>query len=393
MEKYISSHKGMRATTLLKVIRAIRQGATSKHDVQLATNLSWGSCSDIINLLINKRILVPFKRDNRKGTRGGRKTTAFRFSDEHYLFFGMEIRANSIFCSLTNLVAKELFSKKIEFDAIFNRENIFHIILSVFHTFLRECKVEEENILGLFISLTGAVDSSNNRLIYSPRYHDIADIDFNRLRALVPFVNYFSIQHDIHAQASSVVRKNQWTEKNFAFLHFGEGVGMTFYNNGFYTGHKGFAGEVGHISHHVSGINRMCTCGRKNCYETILSTSGIHDLIGEICQWRTGRPEDSDDSLLIRSGVLQVVSEAISDLIILVSNILNPGAVFLGGEAVEPFRVFIKPAIEERVNKEAWLGGPGIIRWFSSGDIHCAYGAIINLNDKIIEQFITDNLI
>jgi predicted NBD/HSP70 family sugar kinase len=389
----VSSHKDMRSTTLLKVIRAIRQGATSRHDVQDATKLSWGTCSDIINLLIHKELLVPFKRNNRKGTKGGRKTTAFGFSDERYLLCGMEVRANSVSCSLTNLVAEELFSKNIEFDAIFNRENLFHIILSVFHSFLLEYKAEEENVPGLFISLTGAVDSLKNRLIYSPRYHDIADIDFNRLRAMVPFVRYFSIQHDIQAQASSVVRKNGWKEKNFVFLHFGEGVGMTFYNEGFYSGHQGFAGEIGHIRHHIPGINRTCSCGRENCYETILSTSGIQNLIREICHWRAGTQEEMDDSSLICSGVLQLISDAISDLVVMVSNTLNPGAVFLGGEAVEPYREFIEPVIEERVRKEAWLGGPGIIRWFSSADIRCAYGAIINLNDKIIAQFITDNLI
>jgi len=383
----------MRAATLIKVIKAIREGAKCKNEIQEKTELSWGSCSETISRLVENDLLVTHKIDDKRGGKGGRKTTTFKFYDDRNLLLGMEIKANSILCSLTNFGAEEIHSKKFDFKKTFTQENIFQVILSTFNEFLDKFKIDKKDVAGLLLSLTGAVDPDNNRLIYSPRYTDIADIDFNRFREFIPSIKYFSIEHDIHAQASSVVQKNGWTETNFALLHFGEGVGMTIFNDGFYNGAKGFAGEIGHINHQIKEINKTCTCGRKNCYETILSTSGITELINEICDSKIESVNEITELATTNIQLIDLITNAMVDLIITVSNILNPKAIYIGGEAIEPFIKSVKPVIEERVKKEAWLGGPEIIRWFSSNDINCAYGTILNSSDKIIEQYITDNLI
>jgi len=393
MTKNSASHKDMRSITLMKVIKTIREGAKSKNEIREKTGLSWGSCSETISLLTKNKMLTPIQMDDKKGSKGGRRTTSYKFANDVNLLIGMEIKANSIICSLANLGTEELNSKKYELTEKFRRINIFNIILSVFNKFLNECGLKEENILGLSISLTGAVDLTSNRLIYSPRYKDIVDIDFDQFRHLVPSVRYFTVEHDINAQASSTILNNGWTEKNYAFLHFGEGVGMTIYNEGLYTGAKGFAGEIGHLPHRLEKINKTCTCGRKNCYETILSTSGIFDLIKEKFGSKAANFEKLEPSVLTNPLLLEMISKAISDIIIMVSNILNPGAVYLGGEAIEPFIGPIRSRIEEKVKNEAWLGGPGVIKWFSSKDINCAYGTIMNSNNIVIEQYIADNLI
>lgn len=393
VKKNSTSHKKMRAATLIKVIRAIRERAKCKNEIQEKTGLSWGSCSETISRLVESELLITYKIDDKRGGKGGRKTTAFKFHDDRNLLLGMEIKANSILCSLTNFGAEEIQAKKFDFKNTFTQENIFQVILSTFNEFLDEFKIDKKDVAGLLLSLTGAVDSDNNRLIYSPRYLDMSDIDFSRFRELVPSIKYFSIEHDIHAQASSVVQKNKWMETNFALLHFGEGVGMTIFNDGFYNGAKGFAGEIGHINHQIKEINKTCTCGRKNCYETILSTSGITGLANEICDLNIETIGEISETQASNPILINLVVDAMVDLITTVSNILNPMAIYIGGEAIEPFKKYIKPNIELRIKNEAWLGGPDIIRWFSSDDINCAYGTILNSSDKIIEQYIIDNLI
>lgn len=62
---------------------------------------------------------------------------------------------------------------------------------------------------------------------------------------------------------------------NFMMLTLGTGVGSGIVCNGhLLTGHRGFAGELGHCSVR-GGEGRPCGCGRLDCLQTFCSASGV----------------------------------------------------------------------------------------------------------------------
>ena len=62
--------------------------------------------------------------------------------------------------------------------------------------------------------------------------------------------------------------------KDFIVLTLGTGLGSGIVINGEVVyGHTGFAGELGHTTIVAGG--RDCGCGRKGCYETYASASGL----------------------------------------------------------------------------------------------------------------------
>jgi predicted NBD/HSP70 family sugar kinase len=124
-------------------------------------------------------------------------------------------------------------------------------------------------IEGIGISLPGRFDPGSQRLVFAPNLH-WPDFDLKKV---------------IEKETGLAVRmENAATACLLAELLFGrlngirdavlvtvsEGVGTGVFANGqVITGHRGMAGEFGHISLDPSGI--LCSCGRKGCWETVAS--------------------------------------------------------------------------------------------------------------------------
>lgn len=393
MQRDAGAHKEMRVRTLMKVVNAIREGAYSKFQIQENTGLSWGSCSEIISLLSREDLISVRKTASQHDSRPGRKASGYEFSTMKFLLAGMELKARSIDCSLVNLGGTELNRKEYSLPDKPTNENIFRQISTVYINFLVDSGVKPHALLGLSLSLTGAVDPVKKRLIFSPRYDSLKEMDFSMLQDLLPHIEYFCVDHDINAQSSSVMDKNGWKEANYAFVHCGEGVGMGFYNKEIYTGSRGFAGEIGHVPYHGLKENRICPCGKMNCYETVLSNKGIKDLILEIYGIVPVSMGDLDKSVLTDPILNGIIADAISEMLILISNMLDPGLIVIGGEAIDPFIPEIKHKVVRSLREKAWQGGAEMVRWFHPADINCAYGTIINATPVMIEQYLREKLV
>ena len=87
---------------------------------------------------------------------------------------------------------------------------------------------------------------------------------------------------------------------DFAMLDVSTGVGMGVMSGGrLLRGHRGFAGEIGHVT--VVPGGRRCGCGNRGCLETVVSDSAFARMISK----RVGRRLDVEDSIaLIRAGTI-----------------------------------------------------------------------------------------
>ena len=67
---------------------------------------------------------------------------------------------------------------------------------------------------------------------------------------------------------------------DFAILDVSTGLGLGVVSGGrVITGHKGLAGEIGHIPHDPNG--RLCGCGNRGCLETVASDSALAWMISQ----------------------------------------------------------------------------------------------------------------
>lgn len=107
---------------------------------------------------------------------------------------------------------------------------------------------------------------------------------------VVPFVKMFkkhfdlpmALTNDANAAAiGEMIYGGAKNMNNFVVITLGTGLGSGLVVNGDVVyGHDGFAGEVGHVQVYENG--RMCGCGKRGCFETYASASGIRRTVYEL---------------------------------------------------------------------------------------------------------------
>jgi glucokinase len=109
-------------------------------------------------------------------------------------------------------------------------------------------------------------------------------------KEVVPFIDMFkkhfdlpmALTNDANAAAiGEMIYGSAIDMKNFVIITLGTGLGSGIVVNGEVVyGHDGFAGEVGHVQVYENG--RMCGCGRRGCFETYSSASGLRRTVFEL---------------------------------------------------------------------------------------------------------------
>lgn len=141
---------------------------------------------------------------------------------------------------------------------------------------------------------------------------------------------------------------------NGVYVKLATGIGAGFIFGGeLYRGEWGMAGELGHISIDPSGP--LCRCGNRGCLQTIAGSRVLLDQIAA----SHGEEATLDDLV---AGALQGeaayrraiedAGTAIGSALAIVCNLVNPGAIVLGGQLVAAGDILLAPletALRRRV--------------------------------------------
>lgn len=211
-------------------------------------------------------------------------------------------------------------------------------------------KENEKNIDIIAIATAGAVNYENTRVESStfnmPKGYN--EIEFKSLSYKPVFV-----ENDANAAAWAEHKIGAGeNEKNTITITLGTGVGGGFISDGrLIRGYSGKAGEVGSIK--VINRNRICTCGRKDCFESYASGTGLkvtaqetalNDEIFKTSIYKDKHPNDITTYDII-SGIKQddKYSKKVFDIwekdliigLINVTNIFEPESIILSGGMAE----------------------------------------------------------
>jgi predicted NBD/HSP70 family sugar kinase len=161
---------------------------------------------------------------------------------------------------------------------------------------------------------------------------------------------------------------NARTVRDFVVLHFGMGMGTgVVIGRRLYAGHKGLAGEVGHIKHQNSSLR--CSCGSIGCFETIVSVPGVlrifRDRLAEgvvSCLQRVITPAGPGLSLetileaanagdRFAVATLREVGQVLGHACAIMFKICNPQRLIVSGEG-SVFRKFLETSAREVLTAE-----------------------------------------
>lgn len=143
---------------------------------------------------------------------------------------------------------------------------------------------------------------------------------------------------------------------DFVYVTLGTGIGGAFILDGeLYRGHRGGAGEIGHIQ--VDPEGPLCGCGRRGCVETLASGPAIERCSGKPAPQVFELAACGDEEA---RRVLERAGRALGRGLAHVFTALDLEAVVFGGGMAEGNREAVKiylGACREEVEERAFLPG------------------------------------
>jgi glucokinase len=334
----------LRHTNALGILTLLREcGACSRADLVRASGLSAPTVTNVVKDLLSENLIEPLGEGE---SSGGRPPDMIRFKAERGCILAVEISAESLSFLLADLNGNELDTLKIPLTSRKTTPAaICSYIEKALKILLRKQKKSQEQLLIMVVGVPAIANVEEGSVL------SISTLEGWRavpLRAMLnKIVNCLVIienDTNLAAQGEHYCGAAQ-SEQDFIFMSIGTNVGAGIVLGGkIHHGSQWSAGEIAYLRlPHI--LRRQPTIHEFGELEAVLTSSGIlkswygesrksdrntrgsrkeMDAIGVLDLAQTG---DARAQKIVRQR-----ADIVSDIIVNLSLILNPGLVLLGGE-------------------------------------------------------------
>jgi len=335
------------------VINMVREkGPISRTAISKATGLERASLTNIMNYLLENDLVKEVGEDK---SSGGRKPTLVDFNYDYGVACGIKVEVEKVILGLTNLEGKIISKSEKKFPRGTKSQKILGLIKKSVDRL-----IQETNLLGIGIGISGFVNLENEISIYSPI------LNWENVNLAKPLEEKYGVPVFISNDVNTLTLTEKWygagkNYKNFICVTVGEGIGSGIVIDGkLYTGAIGGAGEIGHIC--ISRNGPKCRCGERGCLEVFASDYFlIREAKKAIARGRRTFNEPTPKKLLeaakrgdpTAKDIFKKMGKNLGIGVKNTVNILNPEAIILGGERMDAYE-FFSPSFEEAVKRHSF---------------------------------------
>ncbi|RKE09553.1 putative NBD/HSP70 family sugar kinase [Catellatospora citrea] len=344
----------VRATNLAVVLRYVRGHAPcSRAEIAAATGLNKATVSSLVADLIERRLL---RETGLTEHRIGRPATMLVLDGSPYAAIGIEVNADYLTAVAIDLAGQQVLSWRRSFAGLASSPaQAATAIAALGRRAVNRVLKEDRRVLGLTVGVPGLV-SPDGVVIMAPNlgWRDVNLRDIVN-RALGEPGFPVAVDNDANLAVLAESRYGAFAgSQNLIYLTGEVGIGAGIISDGHpLRGHRGFPGEIGHIT--IDPQGPPCACGRRGCLEAI---AGITAIIARVLPEVAGdgditdlQPEvdevvrraRSNDPAALRA--LEDVGRALGQGVSILANLLDPEVVVLGGYFV-PLAPWLLPPVE-----------------------------------------------
>ncbi|MGJ6964528.1 ROK family protein [Streptosporangium sp. G11] len=338
----------VRATNLAVVLRFVREHAPcSRADIAASTGLNKATVSSLVADLIDRRLV---RETGLTENRVGRPATMLVLDGSPYAAIGIEVNVDYVTAVAVDLSGERLLSWRRSFPgAAGTAGQAMATVAGIVRRVVTRMAKEERQVLGLTVGVPGLIGTDGTvRIAPNLGWRD-ADLCGDLTKALRD--PGFPVQVDNDANLAALAEHRFGPHAGTANLVYltGEiGVGAGVILDGrLRRGSQGYGGEIGHIQ--LDPFGAECRCGRLGCLEAVAG-------IGAVLEHAAISPAEVEVELdevvrLARAGdartlaVLSAVGHNLGKGVALMTNLLNPEVVVLGGYYV-PLAPWLLPSVE-----------------------------------------------
>jgi len=244
--------------------------------------LSANRVAAVVSRLIEQRLVI---EETSPDGAPGRPAAALSLNPDIGRVVGLDIGDGHSRAVLSDAVGHVLAAVVQPTQAVPDRAIILEDIVGLVKTVCQQGQTQPEQLLALCVGVQGIVDTRAEIVLDWPNMPAWVDGwkgldlpgELNRRLDVEPVW----VDDTARAVAMAAQRFGAAQGKtDFLYLFLGNGIGSGIFVNGrLYTGSRGIAGEVGHIT--VDEQGPWCSCGNRGCLEVMASTSAVLRRAGE----------------------------------------------------------------------------------------------------------------
>jgi len=311
----------------------------SRADLSRLLEVSRSTASELVSDLLDTKLVAEVGDGP---SRGGRRPILLEFQDEAHFILGVDMGATHVAVALTDLRGRVLAWREEAHPVRSDPEGTRELMVRLCEACLAEVAGASKALLGLGVAVPAPVDHRDPKRLSPtvlPAWEGKSGFESLETHFGVPVF----VDNDANLGA---VAERWWGAgrgiEDFTYIKVATGIGAGLMVGGeVYRGATNAAGEIGHVSIDPNGL--PCVCGNRGCLATFVggealvrrAREGLADSPGSMlagCEITTGHIERA--ALAHDPLAMQVVREAAHHLGVAIAgllNLLNPGAVILGG--------------------------------------------------------------
>jgi len=334
----------LRHTNELTILKLLREaGSCSRADLVRASGLSAPTVTNVVDDLLAADLIKPLGGGE---SSGGRPPDMISFKAERGCMLAVEITAAFLSFLLTDLSGTELDRAQVSLaDQKTTPEAICRLIGTEVRRLLRKHRKTRDKLLALVVGVPAITNVEDGIVLSISTLENWRSVPLRALLSKIVDCRVV-IENDTNLAAlGEHYRGAAQTEETFIYINVGAGVGAGIVLGGqIHHGAQWSAGEIAYLRlPHV--LRRYPTLHEFGELEGVLTNSGI------LKSWReiSAKPREHAPSTFGKMDALAVLNLAqagdprakkiiqfraaiVSDIIVNLSLILNPGLILLGGE-------------------------------------------------------------
>ena len=287
----------------------------------------------------------------KKKTTQGRKPTMYKVNSNAFYIVGVKIGFKELVVIYTDINMKLIEQKRLKNFKLNDNEQCLNQIVNFIKSTLQENKLDNKNVLGIGIGMTGRVNkfSGGSNSFFKFAGPSLEDFFSEKLNIEVFLEN--------DTRVAGVTEKEYGVSKNSPnclFVNIDEGLGLSIIiNNQVVTGTNGYAGEFGHMK--FGKKKRTCICGKVGCLGTEVSGFALKlDLEEKLKEgiqsnnFKKGdKPEYEDIVLAATKGdflaieIIQQQGEILGKSLGDIVNLISPDEIVIGGKVKDSRNIFL----------------------------------------------------
>lgn len=316
-----------------------RVGPASRAEIARKTGLSRSTVSEIVAGLLATGLVAEVGDGP---SRGGRRPILVAFQDQANVILGIDMGASHVSVAMTDLRGEILCWRHSDHPVRDDPKGTIALMMELCEECLAAHPKHASNLMGVGVAVPCPLDPRYpNRLseVVMPAWAGFSLGESLKSRFGVPVF----LDNDANLGA---VAEHWWGGgkglEDFAYIKVGTGVGAGYMIRGeIYRGATGVAGEIGHLI--IDPAGTPCVCGNRGCLATFIGSEALVERAGRLAPSYPGSPlrpgamtisaiEEAaltDDPLA--TAVVREAASHLGSAIAGVLNLMNPGAVIIGG--------------------------------------------------------------